>query len=150
MLVSSSNSNLLHRAPASITYTNANDLSQNATENKSVIEQEVGEGANIYAIWSRASNSDKWVVMYIGQRSKSKVIERIKQHLFKTPSDTESKIEKIKEHLNNNYEIGISTIFVSPDPLRLSVEDQLIFNNTDNASNLPWNKKSRNVPLPRT
>ncbi len=99
-LVSSINHNLLHRAPASITYTNIDDLSQNVDVNKSVIEQEVGKGANIYAIWSRASSSDKWNVMYIGQRNKDKVIERIKQHLFKKPEKTQSKIEKIKELLN--------------------------------------------------
>jgi len=149
LLVSNANSNLLHRAPASITYSISDDFSANAIENQSVIEHEIGDDANIYAIWARASSSDKWIVMYIGQRSKNNVVERIKQHLFKTPSGTQSKIEKVKERLSNNHEIGISTIFISPDALRLSVEDQLIFNNTNEASQLPWNTKSRNVPLPR-
>lgn len=150
LLVSNANKSLLHRAPASITFSNIEDLSQNATINESVIAQEVGDDANVYAIWSRASNSEKWVVMYIGQRTKDKVIERIKQHLFKTPSGTQSKIEKVKAQLSNNCTIGISAILITPDPLRLSVEDQLIFRNTNKDSDLPWNNKSRNVPLPRT
>jgi len=150
LLVSNANKNLLNRVPTSITYSNIDDLSKNAIGNTSVIEQEVGDDANIYAIWVRASGSDKWIIMYIGQRSKNKVIERINQHLFKTPSSTQSKIEKVKEKLACDYEIGISTIFISPDALRLSVEDQLIFNNTNENSKLPWNRKSRNIPLPRT
>lgn len=148
-LVSNANRSLLHRTPASIAFANIDDLSQNATINETVIAQEVGEDANIYAIWSRASSSEKWIVMYIGQRSKKKVTERIKQHLFKTPSGTQSKIVNVKEQLSRNYSIGISAILVCPDPLRLSVEDQLIFRNTNNETDLPWNNKSRNVSLPR-
>ena len=149
-LVSNANNNLLLRVPALISYTDTNDLSKNITGNESVIAQEVGDNANIYAIWSRLLSSDKWTVMYIGQRSESDIIGRIKQHLFTTPSGTRSKIEKVKELVLKDYQIGISTIFVTPDPLRLSVEDQLIFKNTNNASELPWNHKSRNVSLPTT
>ncbi len=149
-LISTANKSLLHRAPASITYTNTDDLSQNITINEPVIAQEVGDDANVYAIWSRASNSDKWEVMYIGQRSKGNVIERIKQHLFKTPNGTQSKLEKVTELVALNHHIGISTILISPDALRLSVEDQLIFINTNNGSDLPWNNKSRNVSVART
>lgn len=148
LLVSNANNNLLIRVPTSINYTNTNDLSKNNTmKNKSVIAQEVGENANIYAIWSRLLSSDKWTVMYIGQRTESEIIGRINQHLFKTPSGTWSKIKKVQELVLKNYQIGISTIFVTPDPLRLSVEDQLIFKNTNNSSELPWNHKSRNVSL---
>jgi hypothetical protein len=150
LLISTANRSLLHRTPASIAYTITYDLSQNVTINESVIAQEVGDDANIYAIWSRASSSNKWEVMYIGQRSKGNVIERIKQHLFKTPSGTQSKLEKVKDLVILNHYIGISTILISPDPLRLSVEDQLIFINTNNGSDLPWNNKSRNVSLSRT
>ena len=149
-LVSDANSILLHRAPSSITYSNPDELSKNETINDATIAQEVGDGANIYAIWSRASNSDQWEVMYIGQRSKGKVIERIKQHLFKTPNGTQSKLAKVKELVAINHQIGISTILITPDPLRLSVEDQLIFTNTNNDSDLPLNNKSRNVSLSRT
>jgi len=85
--------------------------------------------------------------MYVGQRSKGNVIERIKQHLFKTPNGTQSKFEKVKKLVASNHHIGISSILITPDPLRLSVEDQLIYTNTNNDSDLPWNNKSRNVSL---
>ncbi|MCF6289018.1 MAG: hypothetical protein L3J53_07280 [Proteobacteria bacterium] len=88
-MISNTNKSLLDRVPASISYTDINDLSKNATENESTLDQEVGDDANIYAIWSRASSSEQWQVMYIGQRSKGKIIERIKQHHFqKTRKDT--------------------------------------------------------------
>jgi hypothetical protein len=140
---------LLRRAPTTIIYTNSTDLNANASINEAVITQEVGEGANLYALWSRDSDSDLWRVMYIGQRTRQFVVERIKQHLFQTPRGTQSKIEAVRQRVQSGKTIGLSTILVTPDPVRLSVEDQLIFRNTNAETDLPWNNKSRNVPLPR-
>jgi len=149
-IVSVANSLLLDRAPSTIFYSNTTDLSENAIQNEALIRQEVGDGANIYAIWSRASNDDRWMVKYIGQRSRGKVIERIKQHLFRTPSGTNSKLQKVKELVIANNQIGISTVLVLPDRMRLSIEEQLIFDNTNTENDLPWNNRSRNVRLPGT
>ncbi len=149
-LVAEANVALLDRGPATITYTNTTDLNVNASANAAVIKEEVGEGANVYAVWSRGKDSDPWRVMYIGQRTKQFVVERIKQHLFKTPNGTQSKIEQVKQFVQSGKQIGLSAILVTPDPVRLSVEDQLIFRNTNAETDLPWNNKSRNVGLPRT
>jgi len=148
-LVSDANLALLGRAPATVAYTNTSDLSANAVMNEAMLKQEVGVGANVYALWTRDSDSDPWKVMYIGQRTKNNVAERIKQHLFKTPKGTQSKIEKVRALVQAGKQVGLSTILITPDPVRLSVEDQLIFINTNTQTDLPWNNKSRNVPLPR-
>jgi hypothetical protein len=149
-LVSDADKALLRRAPATIVYTNTTDLSANAAINEAVITQEVGEGANLYALWSRDLDSDPWRVMYVGQRTRLSVIERIKQHLFKTPSGTQSKIQEVRQLVQSDKQLGLSAILVDPDPVRLSVEDQLIFRNTNTETDLPWNNKSRKVALPRT
>lgn len=148
-LVADANTALLGRAPVTITYTNTTDLSANASNNEALIKQEIGVGANVYALWSRDNDSDPWRVMYIGQRTQQFVVERIKQHLFKTPNGTQSKLEQVKQLVQSSKQIGITTVLITPDPVRLSVEDQLIFRNTNNESDLPWNNKSRNVGLSR-
>lgn len=148
-LISDANTALLGRAPATIRYSDTNDLAANAQQNQAVIAQEVGEGANIYALWSRTADKDPWTVMYIGQRTSDFVIERIKQHLFKLPSGTQSKLDQVRQLVQAGKQIGISAILVEPDPMRLSVEDQLIFKNTNSETDLPWNNKSRNVSLSR-
>ncbi len=147
LLISNASLNLLQREPILITYTDRENIESNKDKNDEAIAEEIGKGANIYAIWSRKPNTDNWNTMYIGQRSKKKVIERIKQHLFKTPKGTQSKLENVRDALSNDFDIGISTILITPDPLRLSVEDQLIFSNTNSYHDLPWNNKSRNVSL---
>jgi len=147
LLISNASIKLLQREPTLITYIDINNLESSIATNEKTIAKEISKGANIYAIWSRKPNADNWNTMYIGQRSKNKVIERINQHLFKTPIGTQSKLSQVSESLSNNCDIGISTILISPDPLRLTVEDQLIFSNTNNYHDLPWNKKSRNVSL---
>lgn len=148
-LVAAANTALLDRAPAIIIYTNTTDLSANASNNEGLIKQEVGIGANIYAVWSRDNGSEPWRVMYIGQRTQQFVVERIKQHLFKTPNGTKSKLEQVKVLVQSGKQIGLTTVLVTPDPVRLSVEDQLIFHNTSSESDLPWNHKSRKVGQPR-
>lgn len=150
-LVSDAETALLRRAPATISYTDTTDFGANSQLNEDVIAREVGEGANIYALWSRARDSEEnsWQVMYIGQRTRKRVIKRIKQHLFSVPSGTQSKLEQVKQLVMNGNEIGISAVLVTPDSMRLSVEDQLIFKNTNSETDLPWNNKSRKVSLPR-
>lgn len=148
-LVSDANTALLGRAPTAIAYTNTDDFSANAVLNEAVIAQEVGAGANIYAVWSRDGDANPWRAMYIGQRTQQFVVERIKQHLFKAPNGTQSKIEQVKQLVLDGQQIGITAVLITPDPVRLSVEDQLIYRNTNNQTELPWNNKSRNVGLSR-
>ncbi|MBT4361552.1 MAG: hypothetical protein HOB84_09690 [Candidatus Marinimicrobia bacterium] len=98
-LLLKANNELLKREPTVITYDNISKMGISAITNQMVITKEIGNRANIYAIWSRASDSEIWEVMYIGQRTSASFEERIKQHLFKTPTGTQSKIKKVREQL---------------------------------------------------
>ncbi|WP_148040501.1 hypothetical protein [Marichromatium sp. AB32] len=149
-LVEIANNKLLSRTPTIITYDKTTKIIENTSNNEKAIRQEVGDGANIYALWSRDNDSDSWRTMYIGQRTQRFVIERIKQHLFNTPNGTQSKLEKVRLLAQEGKQIGITTVLINPDPLRLSVEDQLIYSNTSTNTDLPWNNKSRNVALRST
>lgn len=140
---------LLGRAPVTISYTDRKNLAANIEANAEVIAQEVARGGNIYALWAREDDVDPWATMYIGQRTQQFIAERLRQHLFHTPARTQSKIHKVTELVQQNWQIGITVILVSPDPVRLAVEDQLIYLNTDAATDLPWNTKGRNVGLTR-
>ncbi|MDD9180781.1 MULTISPECIES: hypothetical protein [Aliivibrio] len=141
---------LMERDPVIIQYDDINDLSLNSNINDERIKNEVVKGANIYALWVRGKSCSEWTPMYVGQRTESKIIERIKQHLFKKPKQTQSKLSKVENVVSKGSSIGITTIHVSPDPLRLSIEDQIIYQNTPTGKVLPWNNKSRNKPLVRT
>jgi len=146
-LVANANTALLGRAPVTIAYNGTTDLSTSASSNDAVIAREIHGGANLYALWSRDTGSDPWSVMYIGQRSQQYVVERIKQHLFKTPNGTQSKLEQVRKLVQSGKQIGLTAVLITPDPVRLSVEDQLIFRNANSVTDLPWNSKSRNVAL---
>lgn len=145
--VQAANERLLSRFPMSIRYENSDNLRENSSLNESALTQEIDNGRNIYAIWARENASSDWTVMYIGQRSMPACKDRIKQHLFHTPSGTQSKLLEVKNLVQQGYEIGLSTVLVNPDSMRLSVEDKLIYTNTPDTDALPWNNKSRNVPL---
>ena len=142
-LVQLSQTALLEIAPVPISYVDKLKLKNN------FLPEILGKNLiNIYALWMRKSFVDKWVPMYIGQRTCNEGWSRVKQHLFHTPSGTWSKIKEVTKFIEAGYDIGVTFINVTPDSMRLTLEDELIFHNTSSSNALPWNDKSRNVPLP--
>ncbi|MBF0380728.1 MAG: hypothetical protein HQL69_06910 [Magnetococcales bacterium] len=127
---------LTDRDPIIIEYKNKSDLKDNQKDNEKTISNEIGGGANIYALWKRENDSNPWEVMYIGQREKKQVKIRLCQHLFKKPDATNSRIDNVKTIIENRGQIGISTILVEPDTMRKSLETCII-NTID--SKLSWN-----------
>lgn len=142
-LVQLSQTALLESAPVPISYIDKLKLKNNS------LPEILGKNLiNIYALWMRTSSVDNWVPMYIGQRTRNDGWSRVKQHLFHTPSGTWSKIKEVTKFIEAGYDIGVTFINVTPDSMRLTLEDELIFHNTSSSTALPWNDKSRNVPLP--
>ncbi|WP_371435393.1 hypothetical protein, partial [Polaromonas sp.] len=72
---------------------------------------------------------------------------RVRQHLFKTPEGTASKLHYVRHALASAREVGVTGALVLPDSLRLAVEEEVIFRNTSTPEALPWNEKSRRTPL---
>lgn len=134
---------LLEREPTEIFYKINDDLEQSKNDNQERLLAEIGTGANIYALWVKRTGSDQWVLMYVGQRTRKMIKARLNQHLFKKPTKTQSKIDFVRKEIASGSRIGVTTVLISPDSLRLSVEDEIISNLTKEKSNLPWNLKSR-------
>ena len=106
--------------------------SQNAFFLKNLIRR-----ANVYAIFIRPSESeDPWCPVYVGQRESLWLRERITQHFIKKSEKTSSMLEKIKNAVTANKEIGLSFIKIEPESLRLYVEKTIIKNNKEK---LIWN-----------
>jgi hypothetical protein len=135
---------LLAATPIEIAYADRDNLANN--ELPELIDR---DPINIYAIWILQSGK-AWKPMYIGQRQLSSGWSRVRQHLFSTPSGTQSKLEKVREVLSRGYSIGVTKIAVRPDSMRLAIEEELIFRNTPLNTDLPWNEKARQKPLLRT
>lgn len=133
---------LLTTMPMSISYADKVALKNNTLPNAIELP-----ALNIYALWLKPLGSTCWTPVYIGQRSQSQGWARVKQHLFHTHGGTQSKLHLVRKALDAGSEIGVTGILVEPDSLRLTIEDELIFRNTPAASCLPWNDKSRNMPL---
>jgi hypothetical protein len=87
--------------------------------------------------------SSKWRLEYIGQRKQSGCRERLRQHLFKKDPRTESKLDKVKEAVASGARIGVTTILVTPDCIRTSVEQGLIEMHRSKKDFLAWNKHGR-------
>lgn len=143
VLVQLSQTALLKSTPVPISYIDKLELKNN------VLPEIIGKNPiNIYALWMRKSSVDEWVPMYIGQRTSNDGWSRVKQHLFHTPEGTWSKIKEVTKFIETGFDIGVTFINVTPDSMRLTLEDELIFHNTSSNTALPWNDKARNVPLP--
>ena len=82
--------------------------------------------ANIYAIFTKASNASSWEVKYVGQRKAASIRERLSQHLIKKNARTGSKLSKVHEVLSKGEKIGVRVIKVEPDSLRTFVEEEII------------------------
>ncbi|MEB5964492.1 hypothetical protein [Comamonas testosteroni] len=98
---------------------------------------------NVYALWMRANSDEAWTLMYIGQRSRKYGWSRVAQHLFATPSGTQSKLQQVRAAIEAGAQIGVTGILIEPDSLRLSVEEELIQRNSSSDKHLLWNQKAR-------
>ena len=97
---------------------------------------------NLYAIWVNANRKD-WRPMYVGQRKRQFALQRLRQHLFKCPSATASKLHFVTAERNKGHIIGVTHALVDPDSLRLAIEEEIIYRNTRQVDDLPWNDKGR-------
>ena len=94
------------------------------------------DNANVYAIFIRRQGDVEWQIKYVGQRKREWIRERIVQHLITKDRRTGAKLEKVRESVSLNKEIGLTFIKVEPDSLRRYVEETIIKNNK---SKLEWN-----------
>jgi len=120
-----------------------------AERNEGALSRAIGEGANIYAIWTRSNSGERWKLEYVGQRKNECSRERIKQHLFRKSERTESKLELIREAVGQSLDVAISTILVWPDCLRTSVEQALIEKHKTTEGWMEWNTHG-NKKRPKT
>jgi hypothetical protein len=94
--------------------------------NAKTLDKILEGGANIYALWVKKAGTNKWLLMYIGQRKLQFIRSRLVQHLFQKNEQTGSQLEKIKKEVKEKNKIGVTVIKVLPDELRQSVEERLI------------------------
>lgn len=124
--------------PVQIIY-GSTDIAMYETQNEDALSKAIGEGANVYAIWTKSDLEERWKLEYLGQRKSKCSRERIKQHLFRKSERTESKLERVREAVRLGRNVAISTILVWPDYLRTSVEQALIEEHKTTAGWVEWN-----------
>lgn len=130
--------------PTVIEYVDLVDLAKNQLPNG------LTDAVNIYSIWCRQRTSDKWRLMYIGQRVRASGWNRIREHLFKVGKGTASKLERVREEVcERNAQIGITWIHVEPESMRLAVEDELLRMHSTYINDLPWNTRGTVPPKKR-
>ena len=79
---------------------------------------------NIYCLYTRIDQV--WNLIYVGQRKRGAIRARLRQHLIKKHVRTGSKLQKISNHLENGFSMGLKTISIDPDELRQYYENKLI------------------------
>jgi hypothetical protein len=93
-----------------------------------------GKG-NVYALYTRR-DEEPWKVAYVGQRKSDGLRERITQHLICKDGRTGSMLEAVKTAVSDGRQIAFSFILVSPESLRLYVEETII---KKRKATLSWN-----------
>jgi hypothetical protein len=93
-----------------------------------------GKG-NVYALYTRRGE-EPWKVVYVGQRKSEGLRERITQHLICKDGRTGSMLEAVKAAVSDGRQIAFSFILVSPESLRLYVEEAIL---VKRKATLPWN-----------
>lgn len=96
---------------------------------------------NVYAIWERPACGE-WSLRYIGRRESNDGVIRLRQHLFHCPSGTWSKRLKVAAALEAGSDIAVSMVHVTPEPMRLAVEDYLIARAAARGD-CAWNQKQK-------
>lgn len=108
---------------------------------RAALAQALGE-FNIYVIWVCVAGNS-WQPMYLGQRKCQSSLQRLVQHLYACPHKTASKLHHVLAARRAGNSVGVTVAFVSPDSLRLAIEEELIYRNTSRVEDLPWNDKGR-------
>ncbi|MBK6567658.1 hypothetical protein [Candidatus Aalborgicola defluviihabitans] len=145
-LIDAAQERLLASTPCLIDYSDKKTL-----KNNQLPSSLGGDSINIYALWQRNTSNEKWELMYVGQRSFKSGWGRVRQHLFSTPSGTQSKLQEVRAAIESGAQVGVTAILVQPDSIRLTVEEELINRNSLSETHLLWNKKARaKVSKPRS
>jgi len=94
--------------------------------------------ANIYCLFVRPSSGDNenWSAVYVGERKRDGLRDRITQHLITKDHRTGSMLEAVKTAVAAQQEVVVSFIKVQPESLRLFVEETII---ARHKVDLPWN-----------
>lgn len=135
-------SSLIGCKPIEIAYV-SDDLHAAEPANEAALSSAINGGGNVYAIWTKTKSDTEWTLEYIGQRKRHACRERLKQHLFRKNGRTESKLRKVRDAVKASRLIGITTILVTPDELRTSVEQALIKKLEGKPGWLTWNSHGR-------
>jgi hypothetical protein len=89
---------------------------------------------NVYGLLTKTNGSD-WKLRYIGQRKAKDITQRLKHHLIKKHQKTGAQLDKVKNELELNVQIGIKLTSVLPDQLRHYYEEKLL----QDIKTLDWN-----------
>lgn len=100
-----------------------------------LVLKELRGAGNVYALYTRRAEG-AWSVVYVGQRKSEGLRERITQHLINKDTRTGSMLEAVKTAVSDGREMAVSYIHVSPESLRLYVEETIIAKRKDQLS---WN-----------
>lgn len=141
LLVERAQHELIKAAPIPVTHDDAENLAS-STHPQAIL----GRTFNLYALWSRKGLQSPWHLMYIGERHSSAGLSRLRDHLFKVSSTTQSKLQEVREIVRAGGQMGVTLILVQPESLRLAVEEELLLLNSRHVGQLPWNKKGVVAP----
>ena len=89
---------------------------------------------NLYGLLTKTFESD-WNLRYIGQRKAKEITQRLRTHLIYKNQKTGAQLDKVKNELNSNVQIGIKLICILPDELRHYYEEKLL----NEIKTLDWN-----------
>ena len=100
---------------------------------------ELGNSANVYAIFAAEKNSEQYALKYIGQTRSKLAKTRLTNHLVKKHEKTGAKLSKVIDHVQSGGKIKISWISIRPESLRHYIEEELIKNHSESS----WNNHAR-------
>jgi hypothetical protein len=111
--------------------------SDNWLQNDSLITQQLSSiKGNVYCIFIEKKNENIMPV-YVGQRDSHSIRQRLREHLLTKNIQTGSKLEQVKEVVNQGHKVFINTVFIEPEYLRHALEKMIIERHKDK---LIWNK----------
>jgi len=100
----------------------------------------ISRKGGVYLIFTRNSNTNDWLPIYLGQTKSNYSRQRLRNHLFKKDPRTGSQLENVKDSLLKKHSIGVNFVEIVPEILRHSVEEVLI---KKYGNKLNWNKNGR-------
>lgn len=124
----------------------------NADANSAIIAQLASCGLNVYVIWTRAKDSERWEPKYSGKTMLERAEERLTAHLLGGNDHIRSQLKNVQKAVSAGCTMGLTTIKVIPDALMASIEEATIDYLLDRGAEL-WNrhhaKKKKKKPLRR-